>query len=382
MAYAAQYDSSGIEYYSLPSFTFSNGTTLHDLKIAYRSVNSSSTSGVVLIPTCYGGLINTTLSFTNSPNDCLSKYHVIVVAMLGNGESASCSNKKFFPAPGELRYQDQIHAQYRLLTEHFKVEKLEAVIGFSMGGQQAYHWGVMYPDFMKRIVPICSSARTSPHNYAFLEGPINALTSSIDYVAWQAMKDKVARGEDVGAKLKELKPKRGLRALSRAYAAWLPSAEWFRERYWGEREGGMGFKSVEDWLSSTEKEDGAWDADDMLVLARMWQMGDISNVIPGEEALSQLGGAPGDDEKYKKALGSIKAWALVMPCQTDQYFPPDDGEIECKYLKLGVYDPIPSVWGHIAGSGGNSKDTEWMSKKIGQFMQNDLSEAFDDKLHF
>ena len=57
-------------------------------------------------------------------------------------------------------------------------------------------------------------------------------------------------------------------------------------------------------------------------------------------------------EKYKKALGSIKAWALVMPCQTDQYFPPDDGEIECKYLKLGVYDPIPSVWGHIAGSGG------------------------------
>ena len=107
----------------------------------------------------------------------------------------------------------------------------------------------------------------------------------------------------------------------------------------------MGFKSVEEWMSSTEKEDGAWDADDMLVLARMWQMGDISTVISGEESLSQLGGAVGDDDKYKKALGSIKAWALVMPCQTDQYFPPEDGEIECKYLKLGVYQPIPSCWG-------------------------------------
>ena len=210
MAYATDYDSSGVEYHSLPSFTFSNGTTLHDLKIAYKSINPSSKSRAVLIPTCYGGLINTTLTFTNAPNDCLSKYRVIVVAMLGNGESASCSNKKFFPAPGELRYQDQIHAQYRLLTEHLKVDKLEAVIGFSMGGQQAYHWGVMYPDFMKRLVPICSSARTSPHNYAFLEGPINALTSSIDYVAWQAMKDKVARGEGCGCEVAGVEAEEGI----------------------------------------------------------------------------------------------------------------------------------------------------------------------------
>ena len=38
--------------------------------------------------------------------------------------------------------------------------------------------------------------------------------------------------------------------------------------------------------------------------------------------------------------------------------------------------------GILLAVAGNSKDTEWMSKKIGQFMQNDLSEAFDDKLHF
>ena len=382
MAYAADYDSSGIEYYSIPSFAFSNGTTLHDLKIAHKHINPSSTSGVVLIPTCYAGLINTTLTFTNPPNDCLSKYHVIIVAMLGNGESASPSNKQFFPEPGELRYQDQIHAQYRLLTEHLKVEKLEAVIGFSMGGQQAYHWAVMYPDFIKRIVVICSSARTSPHNYAFLEGPINALTSSIDYIAFRAMKEKVARGEDVGAKLREVKPKRGLRALTRAYGAWLTSTTWFRERYWGQREGGLGFKSVEEWMASREEGYLAWDAEDLLVLARMWQMGDVSTAMPEAGELSQLGGAPGDDEKYKEALGSIKAWALIMPCQSDQYFPPEDGEIECKYLKLGVYEPIPSIWGHTAGGGLNPKDTEWMNEKIGRFMGNDLSEAFDDKLHF
>ena len=382
MAYSPTYDSTGVEYYSIPTFTFSNGTTLHDLKIAYKSINPTSTSGAVLIPTCYAGLINTTLTFTQAPNDCLSKHHVIVVAMLGNGESASPSNKQFFPEPGELRYQDQIHAQHNLLTQHLKIDNLEGVIGFSMGGQQAYHWAVMYPSFMKRVVPICSSARTSPHNYAFLEGPITALTSSMDYIAYKQIKEKIARGEDVGANLRDVKPKMGLRALCRAYGAWLTSTDWFRERFWGTREGGMGNKSVEEWFQAREESYLAWDAEDLLVLARMWQMGDVSTVIPGEEGLSALGGLPGDDEMYKKALGSVKAWALVMPCQSDQYFPPEDGEIECKYLKLGVYEPIPSIWGHIAGGGANPKDIVWMNEKIGRLFQNDLSDAFDGKQDF
>jgi homoserine acetyltransferase len=382
MAYAADYDSTDVEYYSISSFTFSNGTTLHDLKIAYRNINPNSQSGTVLIPTCYAGLINTTLTFSEAPLSALSNYHIVIVAMLGNGESASPSNKQFFPSPGELRYQDQIHAQYRLLTEHLKITKLEAVVGFSMGGQQAYHWAVMYPEFMKRIVVICSSARTSPHNYAFLEGPINALTSSIDYIAFRAMKEKVARGEDVGANLKEVKPKRGLRALCRAYGAWLTSTTWFRERWWGKREGGLGFASVEEWMAGREEGYLAWDAEDLLVLARMWQIGDISTVIPGQETLTELGGKEGDDQMYEKSLGSIKAWALVMPCSSDQYFPPEDGEIECKYLKLGVFDPIPSIWGHTAGGGLDPVAAKWMDEKISKFMQNDIADAFNTQVSF
>jgi homoserine acetyltransferase len=215
------YDGTGVQHHEIPTFSFSSGTTLHDVRVAYRSINPSSKAGVVLIPTCYSGLINTTLTFTSAPFDALTKYHVVVVAMLGNGESASPSNKKFFPEVGELRYADEIRAQHLLLTEGLGVKELEAVVGFSMGGQQAYHWAVMYPGFVKRAVAICSSARTSLHNLAFLEGPIAALTSSIDYIAWKAMKAKVAAGEDVGANLKDIVPKTGLKAFSRCYGAWL-----------------------------------------------------------------------------------------------------------------------------------------------------------------
>lgn len=366
------YDPDGIEYYEIPDFSFSNGTTLHDVRIAYRSYNPSSSAGVVLIPTCYGGFINTTLTLTNAPFDALAGYHVVVVAMPGNGESSSPSNKSFFPEPGELRYQDVVKAQHLLLTKHLNVHSLESVIGFSMGGQQAYHWAVMYPGFAKRVVAICSSARTSLHNYAFLEGPITALTSSIDYVAWRAMKDKMARGEAVGQNLKEVVPKRGLRAFARAYAAWLTSAKWFRDREFARPEVG-GAKSVEEWMQAREQGYLLWDAEDLLVLARMWQLGDVGKVagLQGEkdEELSTLGGAIPNDDLYVKALQSIEARVLLMPCRTDQYFPPEDSEIEMKYLKDARLAVIESSWGHIAGGGANPKDVEFLNGQIAEFMK-------------
>ncbi|KAH0845851.1 hypothetical protein FOPE_12051 [Fonsecaea pedrosoi] len=365
------YDATGVEFYSIDDLSFSSGTTLHDVRVAFRSYNPTSTAGVVLIPTCYSGLINTTLTFTSAPYDALARYHVVVVAMLGNGESASPSNKAFFPETGELRYEDVVRAQHALVTAHLGASALEAVVGFSMGGQQAYHWAVMYPEFVKRIVVICSAARTSLHNYAFLEGPIAALTSSIDYVAWRAMNDKMARGEAVGVNLKEVVPKRGLRAFARAYGAWLTSTAWFRERRFTQMEGHP--SSVEEWMRMREEGYLGWDAEDLLVLARMWQIGDVGTVIPSggssNKLLSELGGKIPDDDLYRAALASIQAKVLLMPCRTDQYFPPEDSEIEMKHLKHGRLAVIESVWGHVAGGGLNPPDTEFMNARIAELMK-------------
>lgn len=370
MSQPQQYDPRGIEHYTIPTFTFTSGTTLHDVKVAYRRFNPDSTAGTILIPTCYGGHINTTLTLTGpAPNDALSKYHVVVVAMLGNGESSSHSNKAFFPEPGELRYQDVVRAQYQLLTEHLKISSLVAVMGFSMAGQQAYHWGVMYPDFVSRVIAICSSARTSAHNYAFLEGPIAALTNSIDYIAWRAMKAKVARGEEVGQNMKDVVPKNGIRAFARTYAAWLTSAAWFRDREWSKGPF-SGFGSLDDWMGAREDGYMIWDAQDLLVLARMWQLGDIGDAIPGEEVtgIKALGYKIPEDASYEKALGSIKAKVLLLPCRTDQYFPPEDSEIEAKHLQNGRVEVIESTWGHVAGGGLNPPDTAFLNERIGRFL--------------
>ncbi|KAL8968644.1 MAG: hypothetical protein Q9183_002370 [Haloplaca sp. 2 TL-2023] len=281
------YDDTDIEHYTIPAFRFTNGS-VQDTRVAYRSFNPSAQKSVI-IPTCYGGRINGTCTFTGK-DEALANHHVIVVAMLGNGESSSPSNEPSFPK--SLDYRDCIHSQYDLLTKHLKIKELEAVIGFSMAGQQSYYWACMYPHFMKYVVPICGSARTSIHNYAFLEGPKAALTNSVDY-------------QDGMYRAKGTKPSRGLRAFGRTYCPWAMSASWFRQECYQE----LGYREVEGFIKAEweDKFDIGWDAEDLLILARMWQAGDI--------------GVTQTDRDYLSALQSIKAAVLVMPSRTDTYFP-------------------------------------------------------------
>ncbi len=56
---------------------------------------------------------------------------------------------------------DNVAAQYRLLTEHFGVKQLALAIGASMSGQQAYHWGAVYPRF-RTSASAASAVRRKP----------------------------------------------------------------------------------------------------------------------------------------------------------------------------------------------------------------------------
>ena len=210
-----------------------------------------------------------------------------------------------------------------------------------MGGQQAYYWAVMHGSgenpFLKRAVVICGSAKTSGHNYAFLEGPTSALIASHDYAQGQYSQNGVH-------------PKDGLRAFGRAYAAWLTSAAWFREELWKN----VGAESLHDWLYPDVASYESWDPEDLITLARMWQAGDVGTVA--------------GDGDYKKVLAGVTAKVLLMPCTTDQYFAAEDCEEEVQYLQNGIYNPIPSIWGHIAGGGANPDDTKWMDERISRFM--------------
>ena len=322
-----------IQTFEIRDFAFENGTVLPSAKLCYLDLNPEQ-SKTALVITCFRGRLQQTCNFADG---ALKGHRVIVVALFGNGESSSPSNSSF---PDAVRYADCVRAQKELLTTHLGFQSIDVVLGFSMGSQCTYHWSVMYPEFVRNAVIICSSARTSKHNYQFLEGPKAALETAVDYV-------------DKSLAPSSSEPSRGLRAFGKAYSAWLTSAEWFDQ----EQYKSLGYDSLEAWDHDiTFKGYTGWQPEDLLAMLHMWQAGDIATAVPA------------GDKTLEAALSSIRARVLLMPCQTDQYFRPDANEREARLIPDATVEVIPSIWGHVAGSGASPKDKEWMDGKISAFL--------------
>jgi len=303
--------------------------TLRDAKLAYKTHGTlnAARDNVIVYPTWYSGqhYENEWLIGKGKALDP-DKYFIIIPNMLGNGLSTSASNhpapynKSRFP---NITAYDNVRQQHRLVTELFGITKVKLVTGWSMGALQTYHWGALYPDMVERILPFMGSAKCSRHNYVFLEGAKAAL------LADAAFKDGWY----------DTPPEKGLRAFGRVYAGWGFSQAFYRHHLDQEA---MGHASLEDFLV------GFWeglflnrDANNLLTMLWTWQHGDIS-----------------DNEVFKgdfvKALGAIKAKAIVMPASTDLYFPPADNEFEVRHMPNARLQVIDTEWGHFAGGPGTS----------------------------
>ncbi|KAK4869291.1 hypothetical protein LT330_006291 [Penicillium expansum] len=321
------------QHYQIDDFTFEDGTGPTSIQLAFLDINPTADK-VALVLTCFRGRLQSTLNFSHGT---LKEHRVIVVALFGNGESSSPSNMANFPP--SVNYQDCVRAQHQLIHSHLKIQAIDVVVGFSMGGQCSYYWTLMYPELVRNAVIICSSARTSRHNYQFLEGPKAALEYSADY----------RKGDSTRP---SSKPLGGLRAFGKAYSAWLTSPEWFEKEMYQS----LGYKTLSDWDKDTAGTNyHNWHPDDLLAMVGMWQRGDIT-LISGDVSLQET-------------LSRIKARVLVMPCSTDQYFRWEASETEARVIPHSTFKVIPSVWGHLAGLGCNPADKDFMDEAITWFLK-------------
>jgi homoserine O-acetyltransferase/O-succinyltransferase len=309
-----------------------SGITLPDVELVYETHGrlSAARDNVVVFPTCYDGTHEDN-EFLIGPGRALDpeRWFVVVPNMLGNGLSTSPSNAPE-PVAGAsfplVTHADNVELQARLLRERFEVERVQLALGWSMGGQQAYHWAAMYPDCVERIAVICGAARTAPHTYVFLEGMRAALCAGST-------------------------PEQGLRAIARGWAGWALSQAWYRRAGW-EREG---YETVEDFLVSY------WEAmylranpPNLVAQLRTWQACDV-------------GEATGAG--YEAAMRAIAARALLMPGRTDLYFPPEDSEAEAALLSEARLAVIPSDWGHYAGGGHDPGDVAFIDGEVARLLE-------------
>ncbi len=316
------------------------GVTLRKARIVYKTYGelSPAKDNVIVYPTSYSAQ-HSDIDWLVSPRHCLDpgRWFVIIPNMFCNGLSTSPSNFEDNIDFPHITAYDNVMQQHRLLTEVFGIQRIKMVYGWSMGAQQAYHWATLFPGMVERIVVNCGSARTSPHNYVFLEGVRMALQAD---PAWD------------GERLQS-KPERGLRAMGRIYAGWAMSQTFYRQELWR----AQGYGSLEDYLKRGWEENFLHrHARDLLAQLWTWQHADISD----------NGTFKGD---LQAALASIEARVLLMPSATDLYFQAADNRIERMHLKNAVWAEIPSVWGHRAGNPkDNPEDAAFIDLNVRAFL--------------
>jgi homoserine O-acetyltransferase len=326
-------------------FKTESGITLPQARVIYGTYGklNAAKDNVVLLPSHYMANFHG-YEWLIGADKALdpSKLFLVATELFGNGNSSSPSNT---PEPFHgprfpvITIRDNVEAVHRLLAEELKIIHLRAIIGFSMGAQQAFQWAVSYPTFADRIVATAGTAKCYPHGVVKLEGQIAALTT-----------DAAFENGDY----KE-QPKKGLEAFAVVWTAWLFSQEWWRRELW--REGAKPGKTFENVLHDfrTDFIPGA-DANNLILQMRTWEKHDV-------------GTTPGFGGDLERALKSIKVPMLYMPSETDLYFPIGDARYEAALIPGVSFVPIPSLWGHTAGAASNPADARFLNETIGKFLE-------------
>ncbi|MBE7220094.1 MAG: alpha/beta fold hydrolase, partial [Caulobacteraceae bacterium] len=244
--------------FDLGDLALASGEALPGAFLTWKSYGTlaADRSNAVVFPTSYSAQA-ADQEWLVAPGGILdpSRWFVVVPDMFGNGSSSSPSNTPDYPAT--VTAADNVRAQRRLLLEHFGIDRVAAVYGFSMGAGQAYHWAALFPDAVERAIAVCGSAKTATHNKVFLL----SLMATLE-----------AAPEHTGGGRFSSEPRANLRAFARVYAGWAMSQDWYRA--------GLHLRSAADLADFLDRE---WEpgftrrrAADLYAQARCWEEADIA----------------------------------------------------------------------------------------------------------
>jgi homoserine O-acetyltransferase len=317
-----------------------SGETIKDFAISYVThgkLNEKKTNAILMTSSIGGN--HHRIDFLIGPGKALDtdKYFIIATDAIGNGLSTSPSNSKSqhgtsFP---HFTIRDMVESQYRLVREKFGITHLLAVSGASMGGMQTLQWGVSHPEMMSALVALTPMAKTPAWSVAVNEATRKALIADAEYNNGNYTKqpEKGWRAwVDVLLTLATRTPD----GLKEAYPKPLDVVNWIH-----------GFEDT--WLK------GGFDANDWIGQTWAYDRHDV-------------GTSPGFNGDTAKALGSVKAKAILMNAPSDLYNPTAEAADDAKHIPEAEYVVIPSLQGHFAASPAKPADVEFMNAKIAGFL--------------
>jgi homoserine O-acetyltransferase len=301
------------------------GGSIPDCQLAVATFGelNEARDNAILVTTWYSGTHQIFRDVYIGPDHALNpdRYFIVCVNQIGSGLSTSPHNAdgpnadiamSNFP---QVRIGDDVVAQERLLREHFGIEKLQLVVGGSMGAQQTYEWAVRFPGKVLRAAPIAGTAQNTPHDFLFTKALNEAITSDPGFA-----EGEYKSNADVVA---------GLRRHAGIWAVMGFSTEFWKQEGWRALE----FESKEAFMEGfLEPYFTAMDPNDLLCLAWKWQRGDVARHAGGDLAA---------------ALGRITAKTFVIPIDEDMFFPVRDCRAEQELVPDSELRITEDILGHL-----------------------------------
>lgn len=144
----------------LRDFRFQSGETLPELRVFYRTLGTPARdaqgrviNAVLLLHGTSGSgasfLIPAYMNGMFGPGQLLdaARYYLIIPDNIGTGGSSKPSDGLRMKFP-KYDYDDMVLSQFRLLTEHLKVDHLRLLLGTSQGCMHSYLWSIQHAAFM------------------------------------------------------------------------------------------------------------------------------------------------------------------------------------------------------------------------------------------
>ncbi|MGI4749870.1 MAG: homoserine O-acetyltransferase family protein [Janthinobacterium lividum] len=334
-----------------PAFKLESGKFLPGLEIAYHTFGELNLQKNNVIWVCHAltansdvldwwpGLFGEKALF--NPNE----YFIICANILGSAYGTTNplsinpkTDEPFYLSFPEITIRDMVKA-HQLLANQLNIERIELLIGGSLGGQQAVEWAIDEPERMKQLIILATNARHSPWGIAFNESQRLCISADPTFYKSQPY------GGNIG-----LKAARSLALLSyRNYQTYCAT----QSENDVQKKDSFNASSYQNYQG--QKLVNRFNSYSYWYLTKVMDSHNVArNRISIESALSR-----------------IKARTLVIAIASDILFPPEEQKLLSQHIEDSVFAKVQSLFGHD----GFLIETDALSKIIQTFLKKGLAHS-------
>ena len=308
-------------------FEFEAGGSIDELQLAYHTSPYPYRKGMKVVWICHAltadsdvqdwwpGLVGPGKFF--DPD----RYFIVCANMIGScyGSSGPSSidpstGKPYYLTFPRVTVRDIVNG-LDLVRRHIGIEKIDLLIGASIGGFQALEWSIMYPDVIENAVYMATLERVRPWLTAFLESQRMALDADPTFRACGSLE---------GGKM-------GMECARTIALISYRCEEGYDLKQWEESEDTM----FPERACSYQRYQGRKFSSRFDAYSYYY----LSYSVDSENVGRGRGGVPA-------ALAGIRARTMVVSIDTDLIFPPCEIEKMAALIPGAEYHMIKSHFGH------------------------------------